>query len=95
MTIRSLGILTTDNLPMKERDTSTLSSVEAMIEVYMSANEPQTLRGEYAQGTKTIDSEYKPARLVDVIRTYENLHVEEQYQLKTFSKNMNICLMEH
>jgi hypothetical protein len=40
MTIWSLAILTTDNLPMKERDTCTLSSVEAMIEVYMSASEP-------------------------------------------------------
>jgi hypothetical protein len=31
-------------IPMKDRDTGTLSSVEALIEVYMSANEPQTLR---------------------------------------------------
>jgi hypothetical protein len=33
---------------MKEKDTRTLSSVEALIEVYMSANEPQTLRDEYS-----------------------------------------------
>jgi hypothetical protein len=38
MTIQSLGILTTDTIPMKDR--STLSSVEALIEVYVSANEP-------------------------------------------------------
>jgi hypothetical protein len=38
----------TDTIPMKDRDTSTLSSVEALIEVYMSANEPQTLRDEYS-----------------------------------------------
>jgi hypothetical protein len=30
---------------MKDRSTS--SSIEALIEVYMSANEPQTLRDEY------------------------------------------------
>jgi hypothetical protein len=30
----------TDTIPMKDRDTYTLSSVEALIEVYMSANEP-------------------------------------------------------
>jgi hypothetical protein len=36
----------TDTIPMKDRGTSTLSSVEALIEVYMSANEPQTLRDE-------------------------------------------------
>jgi hypothetical protein len=38
----------TDTIPMKERDNSNLSSVEALIEVYMSANEPQTLRNEYS-----------------------------------------------
>jgi hypothetical protein len=38
----------TDTIPMKDRDTCTLSSVEALIEVYMSANEPQTLRDEYS-----------------------------------------------
>jgi hypothetical protein len=35
----------TDTIPMKDRDAFTLSSVEAVIEVYMIANEPQTLRG--------------------------------------------------
>jgi hypothetical protein len=39
----------------------------------MSANEPQTLRD---------DAEYKPASLDDVIKTCENLHVEEQHQLQ-------------
>jgi hypothetical protein len=34
----------TDIVPMKDRDTCTLSSIETMIEVYISANEPQTLR---------------------------------------------------
>jgi hypothetical protein len=38
----------TDTIPMKDRDTCTLSSVEALIEVYMIANEPQTLRDEYS-----------------------------------------------
>jgi hypothetical protein len=30
-----------------------------------------------------LDAEYKPASLDDVIKTCENLHVEEQHQLKT------------
>jgi hypothetical protein len=30
----------TDTIPMKDKDRGTLSSVEALIEVYMSANEP-------------------------------------------------------
>jgi hypothetical protein len=38
----------THTIPMKDRDTCTLSSVEALIEVYMSANEAQTLRDEYS-----------------------------------------------
>jgi hypothetical protein len=48
----------------------------------MIANEPQTLRDEYSQATKILDAEYKPASLDDVINTCENLHVEEQHQLK-------------
>jgi hypothetical protein len=48
----------------------------------MIANEPQTLRIEYSRATKILDAEYKPARLDDVIKTCENLHVEEQHQLK-------------
>jgi hypothetical protein len=50
----------------------------------MSANEPQTLRDEYYQATKILDAEYKQthASLDDVIMIFENLHVEEQYQLK-------------
>jgi hypothetical protein len=49
----------------------------------MNANEPQTLRNEYSRATKILNAEYKPAILDDVIKTCENLHVEEQHQLKT------------
>jgi hypothetical protein len=42
----------TDTIPIKDRDKCTLSSVEALIEVYMIANEPQTLRDEYSRATK-------------------------------------------
>jgi hypothetical protein len=48
----------------------------------MSANEPLTLRDEYSQATEILDDEYKPASLDEVIKTCENLHVEEQNQLK-------------
>jgi hypothetical protein len=48
----------------------------------MIANEPQTLRDEYSRAPKILDAEDKPERLDDVIKTCENLHVEEQYQLK-------------
>jgi hypothetical protein len=82
MTIQSLGILKNHTIPMKDRDTYTLSSVEALIEVYMSANEPQTLRDEYSRATKILYAEYKPASVDDVIKTCENLHVEEQHQNK-------------
>jgi hypothetical protein len=68
---------------MKDRDTCTLSSVEALIEVYFSANDQKTLRDEYSRATKILDSDYKPASLDDVIKTSENLHVEAQHQIKT------------
>jgi hypothetical protein len=44
---------------------SSLSSVVALIIVYMSANEPQTLRDEYSRATKNLDAEYKhvPSKL--------------------------------
>jgi hypothetical protein len=74
----------TDTLPMKYRDTCTLSSAEALVEVYMSVNEAQTLRDEYSRDTKIPDAEYKQlsASLDDVIKARENLHEEEQHQLK-------------
>jgi hypothetical protein len=49
----------------------------------MNANEPQTLRDEYSRANKILDAEYKPASLDEVIKICENLHVEEQHQLKT------------
>jgi hypothetical protein len=49
----------------------------------MSANEPQMLRDEYSRATKILDAEYDPESLDDVIKTCENLHVEELQQLKT------------
>jgi hypothetical protein len=85
----------TDTIPMKDRDTCNLSSVEALIEVYMSANEPQTLRDEYYRATNILDAEYNAASLDDFIKTCENLHVDEKHQLKILLQNMNICLMEN
>jgi hypothetical protein len=67
---------------MKDRNTCTLSSGVALIEVYLRANEPQTLRDEYSRVTKILDAEYKPASLDDVIKTCENLNIEEQHELK-------------
>jgi hypothetical protein len=67
----------TDTTPMKA-----LLSVEALIEVYMSANEPQTLKYEYSQGTKILDAKYILASLDEVIKTCEHVHVEEQHQLE-------------
>jgi hypothetical protein len=61
----------------------------------MSANEPQTLRDEYSRATKILDAEYKPASLDDVIKTYENLNVEEQHQLKALLQKYEHLLMEH
>jgi hypothetical protein len=73
---------------MKDRNICTLSSAEALIEVDLSANEQQTLRGEYSRATKILDAEYKQttASLYDVIKPFQNLHVEEQHQLKIFLK---------
>jgi hypothetical protein len=90
--LRELGIIMnfndhavswkTDTLPIKDRNTCTLSPVETLIEVYLRENEPQTLRNEYPRATSILDSEYKSASLDDVIKTCESLQLEEQHQLK-------------
>jgi hypothetical protein len=58
MTRLSLGILVTYTIPMKDR--GTLSSAEDLIEVYLSANAPQTHVDEHSWDTKILDAEYKP-----------------------------------
>jgi hypothetical protein len=60
----------------------------------MIANEPQTLRDEYSRATKILDAEYKPASasLDDVIKTCENLHIEEQHKLKILLKKYESSL---
>jgi hypothetical protein len=55
----------TDIIPMKDKDTCTLSSVEALIEVNMSANEPKILRDEYSCATKILDAESQHTRILD------------------------------
>jgi hypothetical protein len=57
----------------------------------MSANEAQTLRDEYSRATAILDAKYKTESLDDVIKTCENLHVEEQHQMKILLQKMNIC----
>jgi hypothetical protein len=59
----------------------------------MSANEPKSLRDEYSQATKILDAEYKPSSLDDVIKTCENLHVEEQHHLKILIQKYEPLIM--
>jgi hypothetical protein len=66
----------TDIIPMKDR--ATISSVEA----YMSANETKRAQRWIFLSSKTLDADHKPASLDDVIKTCENLHVEEHHKLK-------------
>jgi hypothetical protein len=47
----------TDTITMNNR--ITLSALETLIEVYMSANEAQMLRDEYSRVTKILGAEYK------------------------------------
>jgi hypothetical protein len=41
----------TDTIPMKDRDIKLYHQLEVLIEVYMIANEPQTLRDKYSRDT--------------------------------------------
>jgi hypothetical protein len=49
-------------------------------------NEGQTLRDEYSCVTKILETDYKPASLDEVIRSWDNIHVEEQNTLKILLK---------
>jgi hypothetical protein len=66
---------------------------------YMSANEPQTLRWIFLSYQHLFAEFKKQATILDdVIKTYENLHVEEQNQLKNITPKIwasSILLMEH
>jgi hypothetical protein len=44
--------------------------------------ELKTLKDENEQTIEIPDGEYKPASLDDFIKSYENLHIEEQHQHK-------------
>jgi hypothetical protein len=48
----------------------------------MSTNEPKTICDKYSRVTEILNDQYKPASLDDVIKSCEDLHVEEQHQLK-------------
>jgi transposase InsO family protein len=69
----------TDTIPMKDR--GSLNTQKAITEIYLTANEPQSLLNEFSRSTKILDAEYKPADLEEVIKTCENLGEEEQHQL--------------
>jgi hypothetical protein len=90
----------TDTISIEDRDKRyiSLSSEEALIEVYMSANEPETLRDEYSRATNILDAEYTQTLTIldDVIIAYEILHVEKQHQLKILlQKYKHLFFMEH
>jgi hypothetical protein len=63
------------NYSIERQRYSTLLLVEALIEVYLSANELQTNRDEYSWATNILDAEYKQviASLDDIIKKFQNL----------------------
>jgi hypothetical protein len=63
------------------KDRGSLNSQKANTEIYLTANESQSLMDEFFCSTKTLDAEYKPTTLEDVIKTCENLNEEEHRQL--------------
>jgi hypothetical protein len=50
------------------KDRGTLTSQNALTEVYLSANQPQSLVNGLSRSTKILDAEYEPAILEDVIQ---------------------------
>jgi hypothetical protein len=46
------------------------SSQKVITEIYLTANEPQSLLKEFSRSTKILDAEYKPAILVHYATNY-------------------------
>jgi hypothetical protein len=74
-----------------------LSSTKTLTEFYFIENEPQTLKYVYSQAIKILDYEYERVivSLDDVIKTCENLNVEEQQKLKKLLQNLKIFSMDN
>jgi hypothetical protein len=70
---------TLKQIPMKDR--GSLNSQKAITEIYLTANEPESLVNEFSRSTKILDAEYKPAILEELTKTCENLTSEEEHQL--------------
>jgi hypothetical protein len=77
------------------KDRGSLNPHKVITEIYLTANEPQSLLNEFSLSTKILDAEYKPAILEEVSKTCENLNEEEQQRLLQVLQHMNIFLMEH
>jgi hypothetical protein len=69
----------TDIIPMKDR--GSLNTQDALLEVYLLSNQPQSLVNEFSRSTKVLDADSKPAILEDVAQMCENLNSEEQHEL--------------
>jgi hypothetical protein len=62
-------------------DRGSLNSQKAITEIYLNANEPQSLMDEFSCSTTILDAEYKTAFLEEVSKTCENLNEVDQYPL--------------
>jgi hypothetical protein len=63
------------------KDRGLLNSQKSITEIYLTANEPQSLMDEFSHSTKILDAEYILVILEEVSKTCENLIAEEQHQL--------------
>jgi hypothetical protein len=65
------------------KDSGTLNTQDAILEVYLASNEPKSLVDEFLLSTKILDAEYnnKPAILEEVTQMCTNLNTEEQRKL--------------
>jgi hypothetical protein len=61
------------------KDRGSLNSQKAITEIYLTANEPQSLTDEFSGSAKILDVEYKPAILEEVTKTCGHLNEREQH----------------
>jgi Trp operon repressor len=68
------------------KDRGTLNTQEALVEVYLTADEPQTLVSKFSCSTKILDAEYKPSYLDEVIKMCDLTKGEQQQLVHILQK---------
>jgi hypothetical protein len=70
-----------------------MNSQEGITKICLSEDGPQGLVDKILDSLKTLDTEYKPALLHEIVKFYDNVYEEEKHRLRELY--ISIFLTEH